>query len=63
MLITFYVWKKARIHNKCLQTNQNYQRTDAFFPIFHIWVYEKTVIYIVEQNVLEGFLIQSSENN
>ena len=56
VLITFYVLKKARIHNKCLQTNQKYQRSDAFLSIFHIWVYDKTMIYFVEENDSEGFL-------
>ena len=60
MLFTFYVLKKVRIHNKCLQKNLKYQGTDAFFSILIIWVYDKTTSYFVGQNDLKGFLIQST---
>ena len=55
MLITSYILKKVRIHKNCPQINLKYQRTDAFFSIFHIWVCNKETCYFLEQNDFEGF--------
>ena len=55
MLITSYILKKVRIHKNCPQINLKYQRTDAFFSIFHIWVCDKETCYFVEQNDFGGF--------
>ena len=73
MLITSYILKKVRIHKNCPQINLKYQRTDAFFSIFHIWVCNEETFwyflfrldfYFLEQNDFEGFFyIQSTENN
>lgn len=57
MLITSYILKKVRIHKNCPQINLKYQRTDAFFSIFHIWVCNKETCYFLEQNDFEGFYI------
>ena len=59
MLITSYILKKVRIHKNCPQINLKYQRTDAFFSIFHIWVCNKETCYFLEQNDFEGFFFNS----